>query len=129
MQAHAACAWRPIGSGGVTAQAAQFVPALPAVSGAEQRGIFHSGIDRVRIVERWLQVPHSFELPGMLCSVIPLVGGKGFAGFGRSVIHEFVAYSFRRALWSRSHFASWGLTRLAAIVGALNYLPAPAAGL
>ena len=85
------------------------VPAsLPAVGRAEQGGVFHPGVDGVRIGQRWFEMPDSLELPGVRRAVIPLVRA------GDAVVHELVAHR---------------LPRLAAIVGALDQLPEPAAGL
>ena len=81
---------------------------LPAVGGAENRGVFHAGVDRVRIGERGLQVPDALELPGMRRAVVPLVRA------GHAVVDELVADR---------------LPRLAAVVGALDHLPEPAARL
>src|SRR6185369_15964658 len=57
VQAHAARAGLPLRTGAVTTETGQFMPSLAAVLRAEQRGIFDARVDRVRIVERWLEVP------------------------------------------------------------------------
>ncbi len=76
-------------------------------------------------------MPDALELPGMLRAVVPLVSGERLPSFRRSVVGEFIAVSFRGAL-RRLGFA-WGSARLcpgfAAIVGALDDLAEPAAGL
>ena len=108
VQAHAAGARLPAGPGAVAAQPGQLLPGLPAVGGAEQGGIFHAGINRVGIVRRRLKMPDAVELPRMRRAVVPLVRA------GHALVHELVADR---------------LPGLAAIVGALDDLPKPAAGL
>src|ERR1700738_3103160 len=115
----------------MTAQTRKFLPRLAAILRAEQSGIFHSSVDRVRIAKRRLKVPHPLELPRMLRPVIKLVRGQWLAGFRRSVVHKFIALSFRHSL-RRSSLTRWRARlrpRLAAIIRALNDLPEPAAGL
>ena len=77
-------------------------------------------------------MPNAFELPRVLCAVVPLVRGQRLAGWGRSVVHELVAFTFRHAI-RRSRRLSGGGSRLvpgfSAVVGALNDLAEPAAGL
>ena len=80
-----------LGPGSVTAQSGEFVPGLAAVGRAEQRGVFDSGIDRVWLGERRLEVPDPLEFPGMLRAVVPLMRGERFAGLGGSVVGELVA--------------------------------------
>ena len=79
-----------------------------AVGRAEQGGVFHAGVDRVRIGQRRLQMPDALELPGMRRAVVPLMRA------GNAVVRELVADR---------------LPGLAAIVGALDHLAEPAAGL
>ena len=98
MQAHAAGAGLPLRAGAVAAQAGELLPGLPAVGGAEQRGVFDSGVDRVRIGERRLEMPDALELPGMRRAVVPLVRGEGFAGCGRGVVDELVALALGQAV-------------------------------
>ena len=81
---------------------------LAAVGRAEQRGVLDAGVDRVRIGQRRLEVPDALELPRVRRAVVPLVRA------GDAVVHELVAHR---------------LPRLAAVVGALDHLPEPAAGL
>ena len=81
---------------------------LPAVGRAEQGGVLHPGVDRVRIGQRRLEMPDALELPGMRRAVVPLVRA------GDAVVDELVAHR---------------LPGLAAVVGALDHLPEPAAGL
>src|SRR5947209_2343629 len=92
----------------MTAQAGKFLPRLAGIPRAEQRGVFHSSIYRVRISERRFEMPDSLELPGMLRAVVPLVGARS------AVVLELVAHR---------------LPRLAAIAGTLNHLAKPAAAL
>src|SRR6266513_1461971 len=107
------------------------MPRLAAVSSSKQRRVFHAGVNSVGIIQRGFQVPDAFELPGMLCSVVPLVRGEWFASFSRSIVHEFVAFAFGRAILA--FYFLGGATRrvpsFAAIIGALNDLPKPAARL
>ncbi len=108
VQAHPARARLPGRAGLVAAQPGQLLPALPAVGRAEQPGVLHPGVDRVRVVQRRLQVPDPLELPRVRRPVVPLVGAGG------AVVGELVAH--RRP-------------GRAAVVGALDHLPGPAAGL
>src|SRR5579872_2656346 len=108
VQTHSACAWRPMGSGAVLAEAREFLPVLSAIGCAEYRGIFHAGVYRIRVAEGRLKMPDPLEFPGMWSAVIPLVSA------GNAVIHELVPYR---------------LPRLAAIIRTLDLLAKPAAGL
>ena len=49
VQPHAAGAGRPLGARAVAAEAGQLVPVFAAVGGAEDRGVFDAGVDRVGI--------------------------------------------------------------------------------
>jgi hypothetical protein len=89
----------------VGAQAGELGPVLPAVGGAEERGILDASVDLIGIGERGLDVPDALELPGMGRAVIPLVRARD------SVVGEVVA--------DRG-------PGLAAIVGALHDLAEPA---
>ena len=129
MQAHPAGARLPLGPGAVAAQSGEFVPRLGAVGGAEYRGVFHPGVDGVRIGQRRFEMPDALELPRVLRAVVPLVSGEGFAGFGRSVVDEFVALARGHFAGHDRHFTSGRLPRLAAVARALDDLPKPAAGL
>ena len=71
----------------MAAQFGQLLPALPAVTGAEQPGVLDSGVHQVRVVQRRLQVPDSRELPRVRCPVVPLVGA------GRALVGELVIAS------------------------------------
>jgi len=108
MQAHATRARLPSRPRPVATQSGEFLPVLSAVGRPEQGRIFHSGVDRIRILERWLEMPHSFELPGMRRAVVPLVSA------GNALVRELIAYR---------------LPRFPTVARALNQLPEPAAGL
>ena len=108
------------------------MPVLPAVGRAEQGGVFDAGVDGVRIGQRRLEMPDALELPGMLRAVVPLVRGERLAGFGGRVVDELVALALGHAVGRRGRLAG-RCPRLipcfAAVIGALNDLPEPAAGL
>ena len=72
----------PVRPRAVAAQPGEFLPGLPAVGRAEQGGVFHAGVDRVRIGQRRFQMPDALELPRVLRAVVPLVRGERLAGFG-----------------------------------------------
>ena len=132
VQAHAAGAGRPLRAGAVAAQAGQLVPGLAAVGRAKDRRVFDAGVDRVRIGERRLQVPDALELPRVLRAVVPLVRRERLAGFRRRVVDELVALALGHAVGRRGRLAGRRarlVPRFAAVVGALNDLPEPAAGL
>src|SRR5512146_1426906 len=76
-------------------------------------------------------MPDALELPGVLRPVVPLMSGERFAGFGRSVVNELVALCLGRAgrLCGFTGWRSRLVPGLAAVVGALNDLPKPAAAL
>ena len=97
VQAHASGAGLPLGAGAVAAQAGEFLPVLAAVGGAEQGGVFDSGVDGVGIGERRLQMPDALELPGMLRAVVQLVRGQRLAGLGGRVVDELVALGLGQA--------------------------------
>ena len=108
VQAHPTGARLPARSRAVAAQPGKLLPRLPAVGRAEQGGVFDPGVDRVRIGQRRFEMPDALELPGVRRAVVPLVRA------GDAVVHELVAHR---------------LPGLAAVVGALDHLPEPAAGL
>src|SRR6202030_1868238 len=94
-------------------------------------GVFYTGIDGVRIGERRFNMPDALEFPGMLCAVVPLMSGKGFAGLRGGIVHELVALAFRHSFW-RGPFARWRpwlCPSFAAIIRPLNDLPEPTAAL
>src|SRR5690242_2513906 len=77
-------------------------------------------------------MPDALELPGMLRAVVKLMGGERSAGFCGSVVNKFVALAFGHAARARSGFTRRraGLDPgFAAVIGALNNLAEPAAGL
>src|SRR5437016_939434 len=63
VQAHPTGAWRPMRPRPVAAESGEFLPILPAVSSAEHGGIFHAGVNGIRIGQGWLEVPDPLELP------------------------------------------------------------------
>ena len=93
----AARARHPHGAGAVAAQAGKLLPVLAAVRGAEQRRVLHARVNRLRIGERGLDMPHALELPGMLRAVVPLVRGQRLACLGRRVVHKPVGQRLGRA--------------------------------
>src|SRR5206468_7893704 len=110
-----------------TAQTGQLLPVLSAVARAEDGSVFHTGENRVGIGQRWLEMPHSLELPRMLGAVVPLMRGQRFGG---RVISEFVALAFGRARFCRlASRRSRLMPGLASVVRALDQLPEPAARL
>src|SRR5438067_10254325 len=58
------------------AQSGQLLPALAAIGAAEQGGIFRAGIDGIRVVQRWFQMPDALELPRPRRPVVLLVGAR-----------------------------------------------------
>src|SRR5664279_838055 len=118
VQAHATCSGLPMWSGAMAAQSGELVPTRSAVGRAEQGGVFHPRVDRVRIGERRFEMPHPFELPRVLRAVIKLVRGEGFAGFRRAVINEFIARALH-SLWAGRDVASGRLPRFAPVIGCL----------
>ena len=90
------------------------------------------GVDGVGIGQRRLEVPDALELPRVLRAVVPLVRGERLAGLGRRVVDELVALALGHAVRRRGRLAGRRarlVPRLAAVVGALDDLPEPAAGL
>src|SRR6266446_1320820 len=77
-------------------------------------------------------MPDAFKLPRMLRAVVPLMSCYRFAGFRGGVVNEFVALGFGHAVGSGGRLAR-GCARLypslAAVIGALNDLSEPGAGL
>src|SRR6266851_9804581 len=115
----------------MAAQSGELLPRFAAVLRTEQRGVFHAGVDCVRIGERRFEMPNSLELPRMLGAVVPLMSSKGFTGFSGGVVHELVALAFGHSLW-RGRFAwrrAWLCPSFAAIIGSLDNLSEPTAGL
>jgi hypothetical protein len=108
VQAQTAGAGLPLARRLMRAQAGQLVPVLAAVCRPEHGGILDSGVDRVGIGQRRLEMPDALEFPGMRGAVVPEMLPRG------AVIHELVAD---------------GLPGLAGIVRSLQDLPEPAARL
>src|SRR5262249_39764863 len=129
VQAHAAGAGLPLGSAAVATQPGELFPAVCAIGRLEDCSILNAGINRIRIVERRLQVPNSLELPGVLRTVIPLMSGERLAGLVRCVVDEFVALAFGPAALIGAQATAGGLPGFSSIAGALDDLPKPAAGL
>src|ERR1700738_2640358 len=108
------------------------MPVLTTVGRTEQRGVFHSGVDGVGIGERRLEMPDALELPGLLLAVVELMRGERLAGFFGGVVGKLVAVAFGHCSRRRSGFAGRRaglMPGLAAVIGALNDLPEPAASL
>lgn len=107
VQAHAAGAGLPEGAFG-GAKGGEFLPGVAPIGGAKEGGIFHAGVDGIGIVEEGLEVPDAFEFPRVLGAVVPFVRAD-FA-----LVLKVVADGFPSE---------------AAIVGALDDLAEPTAGL
>src|ERR1700733_4290903 len=74
-------------------------------------------------------MPHAFELPRMLSAVVPLVCREGLACFGGVVVGEAVAFDGWPGRCCVFRFDTGLEPRLAAVVGSLQDLAEPAAGL
>ncbi|MEA3148544.1 MAG: hypothetical protein QOI53_4199, partial [Verrucomicrobiota bacterium] len=107
VQPHAARARLPEMALGAP-HSSKFLPSAPAVRRLEEGSVLRSSVNGVWVGERRLKMPDAFELPGVLCAVVPLVG----AG------HPFVI-----------ELVPDGFPVLAAIIGALDHLTEPAARL
>src|SRR5262249_31188074 len=68
-------------------------------------------------------MPDPFELPRVLCAVVPQV----FADF--ALVNKLVAFAVGHSVGAGCGPATWRVPRLAAVVGTLDYLPKPAARL
>src|SRR6186997_3098417 len=95
-------------AGGMLSKPGQLVPAFAAVSRSEESCIFRARIDSVNIDHRRLKMPDPLEFPGMLGTVVPLVGT------GNAVIYELIADR---------------IPSFATVIGALHRLPEPTARL
>src|SRR3984885_7962964 len=130
VQTHTTGARLPLWAGAMAAQPGEFRPVLSAIRRAEQGGVFDASVNRIGVLERWFQMPDALELPRMLRPVIPLMSGERLAAFIRRVVDELVACWLRRTRGGRF---TRGCSRLmpcfAPVIGALNDLPKPAAGL
>src|SRR5262249_14223271 len=132
VQPQAAGARRPMLAGGVSAKAGEFVPGFSAVGGLEDRRIFDACVGGVGIFIRRLDVPDALEDPGLLRAVVKLMGGERSAAFlGIFVVDELVAFALGHSAFAGEflRFAAGRVPGLAAVVGALNDLSEPAAGL
>src|SRR5579863_6162399 len=75
-------------------------------------------------------MPDSLKFPRMLRAVIELMGCQRLARFRRRIVCELIALAFRRPRCNRlAGRQSRLMPRLAAIIGSLNNLPEPSAGL
>src|SRR5256885_12527357 len=74
-------------------------------------------------------MPDTFELPGVLGAVVPLVRGERLARWGRGVVDELVTLAFGHLAGLRRDAAAGRLPRLAAVARALDHLAEPPAGL
>src|SRR5438477_12714926 len=76
-------------------------------------------------------MPDSLEFPRMLSSVIKLMSGKRRAGFGRSIVNEFIALTLGHAVGTCGFAGrcSGLMPSLASIIRALDDLPKPSTGL
>src|SRR5882762_10476818 len=92
----------------MAAESGKLQPRLSSISCAEYCGVFHPGVNGIRIAERWFKVPDSLELPRVRRAVVPLMSP------GDAIVHKFIAD---------------GLPRLPPVIRALDLLPKPAAGL
>ena len=108
VQAHPARARLPRRARVMAAQRRQLLPVPAAVIRPEQPGVLDSGIHHIRIVQRRLQMPDPGELPRMRRPVVPLVRTRS------AVVGELVTHR---------------LPGRPAVVGPLDDLPRPAAGL
>src|SRR5262249_15477374 len=77
-------------------------------------------------------MPDAFELPGVLRAIVPLMGGERLPCFRGSIVDKLVALALGKALGSRGRLAGRRprlVPGFAAVIGALDDLPKPAAGL
>ena len=91
------------------------------------------GVDHIGIAQRRLQMPHTLEFPRMLRAVVPLMRGQAACRQCiRRIVNKLIALPVRHAVGSRRWFARRSarlVPGFAAIVGALDDLPEPAARL
>ena len=77
-------------------------------------------------------MPDALEFPRMLRPVVPLMSCERLAGFGGGIVLELIALAFGHSIWPSGWLAGWCpwlCPSLAAVIGPLNDLPEPAAGL
>ncbi|MGD8752805.1 MAG: hypothetical protein PVG14_15340 [Anaerolineales bacterium] len=108
VQTEPASARLPAWTGAVPAQPSEFLPSPPAIGRAEQGGVLHASVNRVRIGQGGFEMPNTLELPRVGRTVIPLVRA-GDAFVDKLVAHRLPCHP--------------------AIRGALDHLPKPAGGL
>ena len=127
VQTHAARAWLPLRSGAMPAKAGELVPACCAVGGLEDGCIFHTCVNRVRVGERWLEVPYALELPRVRLAIVELMCGHRLARGLGGVIHELIAGGLRKGVRPWLDVASRRLPGLSAVLGTLDDLAEPTA--
>src|SRR5216117_817318 len=103
-----AALFRSMDGGQTWQESGELLPRLAAIHRAEQGGVLNPGVDHVRIGQRRFEMPDARELTGTRRAVVPQVSA------GDAVVDELVPHR---------------LPRLATVVGALDQLPEPAAGL
>src|SRR5207248_8396005 len=81
VQAQPARARLPFGACAVAAESGKLLPTLTAVGRTEKGRIFYTRVNRVRIAERWFEMPHTLEFPRVLRAVVPLVRGERLSRF------------------------------------------------
>src|SRR5215467_8066659 len=72
-------------------------------------------------------MPYTFEFPGVLRSIVPLVRREWFPGFRRSVVNEFIAFAFGHPVRAFQFLgtAAGRIPAFATVIRALNNLPKP----
>src|SRR5256885_3535923 len=96
VKTHTARAGLPLRPGSVAAQSRKFAPRLAAIFGFEERGIFHTGKNRVRFRQGWLKVPDALELPRVLRAIIKLMCCQRLARFGGGIVNQLGALGLLR---------------------------------
>src|SRR5512133_2434267 len=86
VQAHTAGAGLPLRAGVVVAQARKLGPLVTSVGGFKQSRVLDTGVERLGVVQRGLQMPDAGEVPGPQRAVIPLMLAN------LTVVAEVVAY-------------------------------------
>src|SRR5262249_19321084 len=84
------------------------------------------------IVQGWLEVPDTLELPGVLRAIVPLMRRQRLAGLRRNVVDKFVALTLGPSLGRGGRLAGRSarlMPGFAPVAGSLDDLPKPAAGL
>src|SRR6266403_2156154 len=96
---------------------------MTAVGRAKQRGVFHTGVACIRIAQRRFEMPDAFELPRMRRAVVP----EMFADL--ALVNKLITLPLGHAFGSGCHPAAGRFPRVTAVVGTLDDLAEPAAGL